>query len=291
MYSHVCITYADPANLTDSITVRYKLRSHRLVNDWVLQVESAQRFYKIDDPTRFYGLNPNAEQTAVDKINQCIDTINSHDIIIHKRVSSTSDADALNYLHHIFEVYHGLLNEQTHPFYTSAPYEVKKALADLNICVHGCETVARGNQARHVVTYFGLPKTKTLKQEDYQLFTDVYQFGTIYLNYVEIGKTLEDLAIDNDEYIGDDAFKPYNFYSADFVVMLHNSDVGQVMTKRDRMRAYYLKHSEFFLKRNLYMGHPTLVPGRIPLADIDSHGIEVLKLLEQRQYVSSVFFE
>jgi hypothetical protein len=32
------------------------------------------------------------------------------------------------------------------------------------------------------------------------------KFGTVYLNYCEIGKTVEDLANDNDKYIGDDAF-------------------------------------------------------------------------------------
>ncbi|MFM8008680.1 MAG: hypothetical protein ACKO86_27985, partial [Dolichospermum sp.] len=49
---------------------------------------------------------------------------------------------------------------------------------------------------RHIVTWFGMNRNDKLEQEDYNHFTDYYEPGTIYLLYVEIGKTLEDLATD-----------------------------------------------------------------------------------------------
>ena len=48
----------------------------------------------------------------VNAINNCIDIINTYKPgFIEKRLYDTIDQDTLNYLHHIFEVYHGMLNE------------------------------------------------------------------------------------------------------------------------------------------------------------------------------------
>jgi len=292
MYSYLCIEYADPLNHEDSIKIKFKLRNSSIVPLWVDQVLKAQQKYSIDDPTRFYGFESYYEQekTALLKINNCIDIINSHSEIIKRKLTSVTDQDTLNYLHNIFEVYHGLLDQQTHPFFTSASKQVKDALADLNICVHRCESIVRGNKPRHVVTYFGLPKSLTLTDEHYNLFTDIFEFGTVYLNYVEIGKTIEDLAMDDDRYISDEAFKPFNFFSADFVVNFFESNLNQVFERRDLVRNYYLKHSKFFLAKGYYAGHSHLNLGKIPLADIDYRQPDVLQLIQTRQYVKSVNF-
>ncbi len=290
---HLCIEYAKPDDHSDSITVKFKLRDNGIASLWQERVITAQQDYTIDDPQRFYGFGELGEKRveALQKINYCIDTINSHRVIINRKLEQINDFDTLNYLHHIFEVYHGLLDQQTHEFYTSASSTVQKALADLNISVHRCESLATNPTVRNVITYFGLPKTKTLLPEHYDLFTDIYQFGTVYLNYVEIGKTLEDLAIDDDAYIGDDAFKPFNFYSADFAVIYSDSNLEKVLSKREKIKRYYLENANFFLKRGYHINHPQLRPGRIPLADLDSHGKELVQLLEHRQFVKSVSFE
>jgi len=290
MYKYLCIEYADPDNLTDSIPIRYRLRDNSVVPKWTSKVIAAQKKYSIDDPKRFYGFDDQQIQIsqAIERINSCVDVINSHRPIIERKLTDINDTDTLNYLHHIFEVYHGLLDQQTHEFYLSASTEVQTALADLNVCVHRCESVIQGSVHRHVVTYYGLPKTDCLDIGDYEHFTDVYKFGTVYLNYVEIGKTIEELAIDNDQYIADQAFQPFRRYSADFGVFFADSDFQQVCKKRDLVRDYYLRHSAFFLQQGLYADHPYLRLGKIPLADIDSSQQDVLQLLRTRQYVKSV---
>ena len=132
--------------------------------------------------------------------------------------------DDLNYLHHIFEVYHGMLNDP-HEFYLAAPTEVRKALGQLNLEVHRCEAMAEGTVRKmlptHLATYYDQPrgpKHRTLEDADYEHFTDFFEFGTVYLLYVEIGKTLQDMAIDNDDHIGDEAYKPFRHYASDFVI-------------------------------------------------------------------------
>ena len=216
-YSELLIVYSDPNNVLDPITLRFKLNKFPIVEKWISKVIESKQLYNIDDPDRFYGFNKFEQEieNAVSTINSHIDTINNYQHIITRKVTSNIDQDTLNYLHHIFEVYHGMLDKQDHDFWNNASEDVHHALAQLNIEVHRCESLVEGFRKvlpRHVVTWFGLPKRESLELSDYQHFTDFYKFGTVYLNYVEIGKTLEDLSIDNDKYISDEAFKPFYYY-------------------------------------------------------------------------------
>ena len=292
MFKNLYITYSDPNNPLDTFTLKYRLRDNSIVSKWCQRVEQAQSKYSIDDPGRFYGFGSIQEQikNAIEQINNCVETINEFDPIIDRKLKNINDQDTLNYLHHIFEVYHGLLDQQTHEFWLRAPKQVQRALADLNVLVHRCESVGRQALPRHVVTYYGLPKIEVLDQEDYSLFEDTVGFGTVYLNYVEIGKTLDDLAFDNDQYIGDDAFRPFKHYSADFNVKFWSSNDRQIESNRAIIKAYYDANSEFFKSKKMPWGHPYLSSGSLPLADLQYTGNhkELLKELESHQWVKEV---
>jgi hypothetical protein len=290
---YLLINYCDPNNFTDEITLTYKLRDHSLVGKWIDRVKLAQSQYEIDNPGRFYGFGSAEQQAeyALAKIAQCIDIINQHQPIIDRYPIDVNDQDTLNYLHHVFEEYHGLLDEQDTDYWLAAPDDVRVALADLNILVHRCESVDRGADPRHVVTWYGLPKTEVLDLDDYKLFEPNIEFGTVYLNYVEIGKTFDDLAIDNDQYIGDNAFQPFRHYSADFNVKFWSTTDRQVAEHRAILNAYFKENSEFFAVRNLTLDHPYMVSGAIPLADlVDDNKETVVSVLETRQWVKSVNF-
>lgn len=290
---NLLIEYVNPSNFADSITIKYALRSHSVVGKWIMLVREAQSRYRIDDPDRFYGFDSLQIETekALAQINACIDTINQHEIIITRNLSSVDDQDTLNYLHSIFEKYHGLLDEQTHEFWMFAPKSVRRALANLNVLVHKCESVNRGNFPRHVVTWYDLPKTQTLTVDEYQFFEEGITFGTVYLNYVEIGKTFEDLALDNDNYISDEAFRPFQHYSADFNVKFYSSCDRQLQEHRVRLQQYYDSNKEFFVSRGLDSGHDYLRPGAIPLADLRDEDLNIINEIKSRQFVKSVTFE
>lgn len=290
MHTHVNIEYANPLDQNDSITLSYKLRNNSIVPKWIKKLKYAQALdVPIDDPTRFYGFGSMERQIeqAIDDVQKQIFTINSYKHIIDRQLSSVEDQDTLNYLHHIFEVFHGLLNNPS-DFFLSAPVQVQKSLSNLNIAVHRCESVARGSRPRHVITYFGLKKDQVLNLEDYQHFTEVSTFGCLCLNYVEIGKTLRDLALDSDQYISEEAFKPFTYYSADFTVKFYNSDPIELEQLKNHVSNYYKQHAEFFMNRGLDENHPYLKSGIPPLADIDNAPSNVLKLLETRQFVKSI---
>lgn len=286
---HLLIDYCNPSDHLDTVTLTYKLRDHAVTRKWVKRVRLAQASYAIDSPGRFYGFGSIEEQTtsALDQINQCISVINGYQLIISRHLTEVSDQDTLNYLHNIFERYHGLLDQQTTDYWLAAPEEVRQALANLNILVHRCESVARGAQPRHVVTWYGLPKTEVLDIADYDLFEPTIKFGSVYLNYVEIGKTFDDLAIDNDQYIGDDAFRPFKHFSADFNVKFWSTTDRQEQEHRAILNRYYEQNEEFFTARNLTLDHPYLRSGSIALADLVDDTASVGKLYTH-QWVKSV---
>jgi len=291
-FKHLYIKYCHPNNPLDSFTLQYKLRDNPVVPKWCERIESAQATYSIDDPSRFYSFGTIEEQRsdAITRINNCIDTINTFEPIVDRKLKDVADQDTLNYLHHIFEVYHGLLDQQTHELWQRAPIEVRRALADLNILVHRCETVQRNANPRHVVTYYGLPKDKMLDASDYAYFTDSITFGTVYLTYVEIGKTLEYLSNDNDQYISDEAFQPFCHYSADFNVQFWTKSDRQIELSRVKIKEYYNTNEKFFKDKQLPWGHPHLASGSIPVADLIYNGSKqkLLDDLKTHQYVGSV---
>lgn len=281
-YTKLHITYSNPNNFDDNVTIDYKLRQTPIAHKWVQRVLTAQQLqYPIDDPARFYGFGSLEQQTqsAITAINQLIDTLRQH-IAIEAKLTDVYDQSTLNYLHHIFETQHGLLDAK------ESNSELQKNLSDLNILVHRCESVARGANPRHVVTYFGLPKTETLDNEDYDYFDAAITFGTVYINYAEIGKTLYDFYVDNDTYIKPEAFQPFQHYSADFVVRFWNDPGADI---KHNLQRFFSKNQEYFHNLGYTWQELSRSIGSIPVADICDCN-RAIELLESRQFVKAVDF-
>ena len=278
------------------ITLRFQLRDTPLSHRW-LEKWYASRQYPLDDPSRFYGFNSVDQEVerAEQEIRECIDTINQFAPIIQRPFTNVNDQDCLNYLHNIFEKYHGLLDQQDHEFWQSAPIVVQQALAKLNVSVHRCETAASVQQPRMVCTWYGLPKTDALTVEEMQNYGELAPaFGTMCFCYVEIGKTLEDLTHDLDNYIADEAFKPFNFYSVDFVVRFADIDSITVAEKLDSMKRYYQQHLQFFSTQGLNnFQDPRLLPLRFPFADLilDQTKEQLIQSIKNKQYVNKVYLQ
>ena len=292
LFTQVEIQYADPNDLDDVYSVQFKLKDHDAAQKWAHLVTIANKKYSIDDPGRFYGFYDREElvKRALIKINHTIDTINSFDPIIDRHLEDIMDQDTLNYLHHIFEVYHGLLDSQTSNFWNRSPGHVKKALADLNIHVHECESVGRNTKptTSHAITWYKMPKVTKLTNDDYKLFKMGAKFGAINLLYTEIGKTLEDLSVDNDQYIFNTAFQPFRHISADFVVTYYDDNDADLESKFTNMKNYYDKHIKFFADRGLSWDHPYLFSGSIPVAEIENMPADLIDKIKTRQWVKSI---
>ena len=137
-----------------------------------------------------------------------------------------------------------------------------------------------------------MPKTQQLDVDTVTEYKELeIKFGTVYLNYCEIGKTVEDLAHDNDIYIGDDAFHPFKHYSADFNVALYDRNLNK---KIPAMQKYIEQHQEFFLAHgieNVY--NVQALPLRFPVADLEYTGTpeELISQIRSRQLVREVIVQ
>ena len=246
------------------LALRFEIENHAIAELWQERFEN-RHAWPLDDAKRFYGLKDqqSEKQRALGDLEQCIHTINSHQHIIHVQ-ADLEDQDTLNYLHNIFERYHGLLDQQDSEWWQRAPDQVRRALAQLNIAVHRMESVVH-NLPRIVCTWFGMPKDRVLDPGlMYRHGSLNVQWGGVYLNYVEIGKTLEDLARDNDRWIGDDAFQPFHHYSADFNVRFYDQ---QASVKR--VYQYWDQHRDFFAARDVHTWNdPAAFPYRFKIAQL-----------------------
>jgi hypothetical protein len=279
------ITYCDPKNPSDELVLNFKLRQTNIAYKWVERVLTAQNLgYPIDDPQRFYGFGSLEQQTkyALDEINQLIDRLeNFWRIPIGRRLTDINDQDTLNYLHHVFETEHGLLNaKKINP-------QFQKHIGHLNVLVHRCESVQRGGYPRQVITYYGLPKDKTLESDDYKSFDTGIQFGTVVVNYVEIGKTLQDLMMDNDSYISAEAFRPFKNYSADFAVLFYEMNGPQWY---GAVKEYFAKNKNHFESLGYSWDDLSTSIGTLQVADIEQPANDVLKDIETHQFVKAVDF-
>jgi hypothetical protein len=274
--------------LDNNFELRFNIRKTPMAELW-LERMNQRHAWPMDNPDRFYGFGTaqQEQQRAVSMIQQCIATINAHDPIIGRNFEYTQDG--LNYLHNIFERYHGLLDQQTSEYWLHAPEQVRQALANLNLAVHRCEAAQRTPRPEFICTWFGMPKTQCLSTELQQQYGEpTIKFGTVYLNYCEIGKTVEDLTRDNDQYIGEDAFKPFGHYSADFFVAFYDLDL---IPMYPRIQNYIESQQTFFDKHNIYNAQDIQAsPLRFPLADLEYTGTQqqLISQIRSRQLVREV---
>lgn len=298
MYTELHLEYASHDPNISPLTIRYKLTNLPVTQRWADRLHTAISMnIPIDNPGRFYGFDPIEieRKNAVNAINQCCDIIDAYRPgFVERRVKESNiEQDTLNYLHNIFEQYHGTLNKP-HEFFINAPESVKQALAQLNIEVHRCESMAKGSVRQllptHMVTYYGLEKNNQflLELEDYEHFTDFTEFGTVYLLYAEIGKTLQDLAIDQDVHVHEDAYKPFRHYTADFVIRMYSTSHQSWLKFRKLYKKHYDENKDYYLSKGYDYSHPYNRPGNIPLAKIINCPMDIMQKLAIRQWVKSV---
>lgn len=267
MGKNITITLANDSSTYD---LKFELFNTNIANKWYTELEEfIQSGQSLDDCERFYNFphSKYTEEYVVNYLNYLIDTINSHKHIIETRAQIGMTQDTLNYLHHIFEVYHGLYDSQlTNKFFMEAPKSVQLALGDLNIWVHRYETL--GGIPRFVGTWYNKPCRKLLDTDDFNEFTLVEHWGDLKINYCEVGKTLFDLYHDNDRYIDPAAFKPLHYYSVDFTVRFTNNPEEYYLVETDKVWEYYDQHSDFFLSQGYVKYDAKLSLGSITVGKI-----------------------
>jgi hypothetical protein len=244
------------------------------------------------DPERFYNF-PNSrfpKEKVIKHLNELITTISDYaPDIIKKKVWDDFDRDDLNYLHHIFEVYHGMYDCQDgNEFFKHAPQEVKDALGELNIWIHRYETL--GEEARFVGAWKSNPYRSELSEDDFKLFTLEEQWGDLMINYCEIGKTLYDLWHDDDKYISARAFQPLRHVCLDFLVRFNDANKSHYQALEQKIWQYYDEHEDFFHDLGYQKHDPRLSLGYLSIGELCYSGSkeQVIQDISQHQRLKSI---
>jgi hypothetical protein len=156
----------------------------------------------------------------ISELNSQIDIINKYDNCVYHRLTEDSSQEQMNILHRYFENLRGERNTGT-PWYNTAPDYVKSAVDRFNILIHEYEQFLRKNKILYspvIVCTFKDPARYELLDLDYDLFTYRWTFGTLYINYSEVGKNLLEVFKDNDNIVGDENIRPQRFWNADFMI-------------------------------------------------------------------------
>jgi hypothetical protein len=263
--------------------------THKWLKHLNLFIEAGQPW---DDLKRFYNF-PNSEYThdrVVDHLRRLIQTINDYSPgLIQKSIGHSPTQDDLNYLHHIFEVYHGLYDQQSsNEFFSKAPVAVQDALGDLNIWIHRYETL--NAFPRFVATWKYKPYRDLIEDNEFELFTLQEDWGDLRLNYCEIGKTLYDLWHDNDQYIAPDAFKPQSHLCVDFTVRFHSDSAQDLKNTEQLIWKYFEQNQDFFHRQGYKKYDSKLSLGSITLGKLimTQSKSQIIEMISQHQCIKSI---
>lgn len=268
----------------------------------VLEIDIAQRWLREvqlfidagqpwDDAHRFYNFasTPWNHHLVVQKLAQLVDTINQHQAVIDIDWQDHLSQDDLNRLHHVFERYHGLYDQQhTNDWFQSAPQAVQAALADLNVWIHRYETL--GDIPRFVATWRYKPQRQPIQDHDFQHFSLVESWGDLRLNYCEIGKNLYDVWHDNDSYISAQAFRPQHWFAFDFTVRFTTHTQAYYQRQQQLIHAWFNQNLHKFESLGYHdFNDPKLALGGITVARLrGSDKTQMLDHIDRHQCLKSI---
>ena len=237
-----------------------------IAKKWVNEIVKNYPLYEIDRFTNWPDSNKKDKYYEVNLLKH-ISIINKYDPIIINGVPPNITQEYFNFLHKHFEDLRGHIDYAT-TWYNSAPSEVKYSIDRLNILIHEYENYLEEQRQSYknptIVGTFKDRPTHVLEDGDYKHFTHQWKFGTVYINYCEVGKPLLDVFKDRDEYVGKDAVRPQSTWSADFMIKFG------VDVPRDYAIMKEQLFWEWFDKQPLDIRPERAALGMIPVAQLTS---------------------
>ena len=260
---------------------------------WVEQFEQAVKVTQIDDRSRFNGFTSGTGQISDLTLGLAnnIQIINNWRLLISDTTIKYTDSKWLNYLHEIFERYHLDITA-----WTNTPTEIQHAFNMLNLLIHACEELPKPQIYRYfIATWCNSKKGIALPisiMEEYG--TLMPAFGSVCLNYNEVGKTLEDRAITNDVHMLDRAFQPHAYYSPDIIVRFSTLPASEVVNKLELMKTFYNENNTVVKSKNIFkFTHPQVLPLRFPIATLieEMPRSKLLASIQQHQYINKIYLD
>ncbi len=221
--------FSKPNDQAQKAQLVFKIRDTSIANRWSQAIESElKRGSKIIETDRFYnfpndGITPNS---ICNSINQCVAEISRYcEQPLPPNLKPPLTSDDTNSLHVYFERLRGTILSPS-SIYKNGSKKLKEAIERYNIEIHRYESITRNfprkpEDSQRIVWRWENRQRHSLCDEDYQLFQVGPKFGSVALNYCEVGKQLIDLFIDKDiNFVSPENIRPLRHYSADISIFL-----------------------------------------------------------------------
>ena len=235
-------------NGVEDYTLIFDLNETDIANKWAAEINKG---YSIFEDWRFTGWPDSEwnEESYIQKMNECINTINEYQPgIIQHNAYVGMPQETTNILHKYFETLRGGVLTPT-TWYDTAPDNVKTALTNYNVYIHNYEKLMLGSEyLSSTITCTFNSQRQLLDETDYKYFTYNWKFGTVYINYCEVGKHLLEMFVDNDnDIVGDQNIRPLKYYSSDFKIKFCSDIPGKEFVKfSSRLHQWLLDNTEKF---------------------------------------------
>lgn len=265
---------ASDQNSDSTLTLPYRVLETPVAFRWFGCLKDVvMRGDRLVHSDRFYNFagDPRLEKAAVTaEINQCIDIINSyhHGLITH-RAFDEMDHIYLHELHEYFEKFRGPISKPARE-YSEAPVDVQQAFNRLNVAIHRFEDLLHfKNRCPHFVADFENLQRHSLEPEDYQHFTLGKKFGTIYMDYCEVGKHFWEMTLVDDNKFEADKIRPQRFYAANFLAWFAETYSAEKTRHNYVMVQRWFERSQDALRQLGYSWEDgDLALGLIPVAEL-----------------------
>ena len=287
---YATLRLSDSNDHTKYFDLRFKLLDNHFVPKWIdCVLEAQQKQYPISEPWAMYNLNDTINKEFVlGNLNRLMKEVDAVQPLFGLEISDVKDQDTLNKIHSIFEEHHGKLDEwKLNPLFKGKPDSFRRNLSEINQFVHACEGQNGSSKIR--VVWFDLPKYKKFTDEDYALFTNKRNFGSIYHLYSDVGKNIESLAEDNDDHHHD--LVPNIHYSADIVVRFTQDSEADVEIKTKSHEEYKKRNQNYIKSQGYDINDPRLTTGSIEIARLETNlgNNELLQELKNYNHIQSFF--
>ena len=255
--------------------LQFQVRSTPVARKCLACLQKANSLSSILEPGRWYNFkkSPYANlEILTHNLNQTIDRLNQHHPgLITEVVDKNNLQQSINRLHVHFADSH-----LVHQRITEASYP---SWFEFNNLLHAFEAVQRSQDLSEqnelpnysmVLTWKDNFKTE-LNDEDYSHFTIAKKFGTIYVNYCQVGRHLFEMFQAQDHDLAEEHILPLKLVSADSYFWFGPSSGKSGLEKKyAQIEAWFKQNEELFRRRGLgAWGDPRLAIGWLPVADLD----------------------
>lgn len=244
---HLVLTLQNPLDNTDTLDLKIVLKDNPISQEWYNQVVKCLND-KLHLEKNFCWLgwpDPNRDVNFLkDQLQKCVDSINKFSknnpvwggYRIKKQWKDISDHDALNKLHHHFEILMGQVWNVSE-YMKTADDQTKYQIRQLNNLVH--ELQSRKNvegvdfkhiQPMSIISYLNVTR-ELFKDEFYDYFNLNRELGDVYLHYTQTGKTPIEAFTDDDHDVFNDNINALRYISGEYNIWWGDSTSSSEIEK------------------------------------------------------------